>query len=162
MLQTASASGSSQAPLQGRVVTLEAEMTSLEERTTALEDSLGAGGGGAAPAAELQMDKKKEPFAHYALLLKRANTDSAALNEDIASLETRAAAVKSKILTLENQVSGNAFAVKMALLSEGVQGARKGSSLESRFEALEDETVDLRTRVTSLEQTVVGLQVKAQ
>jgi uncharacterized protein YceH (UPF0502 family) len=161
MIQTASASASAGAPLQGRVATLEAEMTSLEGRLSALQDSLGVSGGAAAAVAEVQVDKK-EPYAKYALLL-RSKSDSAALKDDIASLESRAAELKSKILTLENQVSGNAFAVKFSLLSEGGdKGAHKGTSLESRVEALEEETSQFRTRVTSLEQTVVGLQLKAE
>lgn len=262
MLQTSSASKT--APLSGRVVTLEAEMTSLEERVAGLEDSIGVSGGAVAGGAALQqvdedgqprvasprvsnaaiglswqnnakrafgslrgawmaidddnsnsisrtefsdhckdvkfnsrkciqawrvldidrsgsisfqemttmwddLDTKSQtliqtPYARYALLLRSiGKADSATLKEDVASLESRAAAVKSQIMTLENQVSGNGI----SLLSDDdvvvdVQGAKKGTSLESRVNALEDETSDMRTRVTSLEQTIVGLQLKAK
>lgn len=165
LLQTSSASVT--APLVGRVLTLEAETTSLESRVSALQDSLGVTGGadlggGEGDAATLQMHRK-EPYARYALLLRSiAKSDTSTLKEDVASLETRAAAVKSSILTLENQVSGNAFTAKYSLLANTVKGAQKGTSLESRVEALEEETSEFRTKVTSLEQTVVGLQLKAQ
>jgi uncharacterized protein YceH (UPF0502 family) len=164
------------APLKGRVATLEAEMNSLDARVTALQDSLGysggAGGGGAGEVAEVQVDNKKEvSYAKYVSLL-RSTYDLAALKDDVATLEGRAADLKSKILALENQVSGNAFAMKFSLLSGNAQGAKAAaakagqadqeSSLSSRIEALEEETEEFRTRVTSLEQTVVGLQVKAE
>jgi uncharacterized protein YceH (UPF0502 family) len=164
------------APLQGRVSTLEAEMNSLDTRVGALQEALGysgsaVAGGGEAGVAEVQVDTKQEiSYAKYTQLL-HSFQDLSALKDDVATLEGRAAGLKSSVLALENQVSGNAFEVKDAsLLSKGVKGAaiaKEGaktseSSLKSRVEALEDETEGMRTRVTSLEQMVVGLQVKAE
>jgi uncharacterized protein YceH (UPF0502 family) len=163
MIQTASASA--QAPLQGRVATLQAEVTSVEERVAALQESVGAGGGG---AAAVQVDQK-DPYAKYAKLLQ-SGYDSKALSDDVAQLETQVSEVESSILALETQVSGNAFNMKFesSLLSGGAQkvastGSQEPStSLSSRVVALEEEVKNCRTRVSSLEQTVVGLQVSAK
>merc|ERR1712194_794649 len=94
-------------------------------------------------------------YADYSALL-RSKTDAESLKETVGDLETRMGKVKSDVQMLGNQVSGNAFSAE-SWLATGVQVQKvSGSSLESRTVALEGEVADARTRVTSIEQVVVG------
>jgi len=154
MLQTASGKVG-QAPLKGRVVTLEAEVTSLTERVKVMMDTVGT----ASDAAALL--GKEEPYAEYTALLKSSVKEGEAEGEEaltaaVAALETKAAELKSKILLLENQVVGSLLQKEQAAASRS-----EPTSLSSRVESLEDDVEAMRTKVTSLEQTISGLQTKS-
>lgn len=123
-------------------------------------------------------------FSDYSVLLRSKN-DLGSLKLSVSDLEKKMGTVKSDIQLLENQVSGNAFAA-VSLLAEDADIAddgdeadepdeageaeelvapsllaidahkEDGSSLESRTVALEREVAEARSRVTSIEQVVVG------
>jgi uncharacterized protein YceH (UPF0502 family) len=166
MIQTVA----TQAPLQGRVTTLQAEVTSLQERVGALTESVGLSL--IFNYVSTAQVEKKDPYARYSKLLQ-STQDTQALTDDVAELETTVAEIESNLLQLENQVAGNAFTMKFgsssgaALLSAGSKreaskgGQDPSTSLSTRVVALEEEVSNCRTRVSSLEQTVVGLQVKS-
>merc|ERR1712039_610462 len=157
--------GSAQAaPLKGRLVTLEAEVAGLEGRINTMKAEVGATAGGGAEVAPTLLEKEKKEhnsalFGDYLALL-RSGSDLASLTATISDLEGKMATVKSDIQFLENQVKGNAFAFAAQSLLETkndkTSSGLKGSSLESRTVALEDEVANARTRVTAIEQAVVG------
>jgi len=137
-------------PLKGRVVTLEAEEVSLENRVSILMETVGM----TAEAAALL--EKGEPYTRYMSLLHSQGEGS--LKEAVGELETKVVALNSKILSLENQVAGNAFTAPSLLekASKKTGQSGDGASLTSRIVALEEEVAKARSRVTSLEQTVSG------
>jgi hypothetical protein len=72
-----------------------------------------------------------------------------------ANLEADVAALKSRLSTLENQVSGNAFSgLRAALLQAEAQHANP--SLKSRIVTLEEGVDSCRTRISTLEHTIMG------
>merc|ERR1712190_460896 len=117
---------------------------------------MGAAGGAAAAG----LTQSSSLYAEYAKLLRSKSSEDD-LQSTVAELEKKVHAVESEIQTLTNQVQGNAFSAtslaeieaetvkKMSDLSTGV-------SLETRVEALEKAVSQDRTKVTDLEQTVVG------
>merc|ERR1719436_1504292 len=134
-----------------------AEVVSLQARVEAITATVGV------EAAALQKKKgdtssdkkvldKAALYARYKELLHTKKYEEGALKDDVATLEADCAALKSNILMLENQVQG------ASLLAEGTN---EPTSLKSRVEAVEKDVADFRTRVTSLEQVVAGLQTKA-
>merc|ERR1712039_97367 len=120
----------------------------------------GAAAAATAPAEVPALTQSSSLFAEYAKLLRSKSSEDD-LQSTVAELETKVHTVESEIQTLTNQVQGNAFSAaslaeieaetvkKMSDLSTGV-------SLETRVEALEKAVSKDRTKVTDLEQTVVG------
>mmetsp|Transcript_72987 Transcript_72987/g.156298 ORF Transcript_72987/g.156298 Transcript_72987/m.156298 type:complete len:193 (-) Transcript_72987:104-682(-) len=150
LLQTSTEKGHevaahNQAPLKGRIVTLEAEVVSLGQRV----DILSASVGGKASSSEAAL-LGAGPYDRYASLL-HSKTSDAALQETVADLEQQVVDLNKKILQLENTVSGSAFSAPSLL-----EATSQGASLSSRVVALEEEVAKDRSRVTSLEQTVTG------
>lgn len=72
------------------------------------------------------------------------------LKERVAVAEKDLAELKSKLSTLENEVMGTTFTMKLSLLEE------RGSSLKSRIVSIEEEVDSLRSRVSTLEHNVIG------
>merc|ERR1712176_951423 len=89
-------------------------------------------------------------FEQYDALL-HSKTAEGDIKSTVADLESRTASLKSNIQLLENQVRGNA-PLEASLLTIDATG----SSLASRTVALEKEVAIMRTKVSSLEQTVAG------
>merc|ERR1712176_671643 len=111
---------------------------------TAIGSTAAAGGDAALLETKL--------YSSYAKLLRSKGED---LESTIAELETKMHAVERDIQTLENQVSGGLWSP--SLLEVSSEHLRdNGVSLETRTSALEHSVTLSRTRVTSLEQTVVG------
>lgn len=102
---------------------------------------------------EMVMDKAGL-YARYKELLHTKKYDESSVKQDVATLETQCATLKSNVLMLENQVSGGSLAQVKA-------HADSPTSLSTRVESVESDVSDLRTRVTSLEQVVAGLQMKS-
>merc|ERR1712039_208285 len=117
---------------------------------------------GIEPAAEALLQEgnvKKQAalFADYAGML-RSKSDATTLKATVSELEGKMAKLKSNIQQLQNQVRGNG-SQSSSLLAIGAAKAGvapRGSSLESRTEALENDVSTARTDVTSIEQVVVG------
>lgn len=151
------AQGGVQAPLKGRVVTLEAEVVSLTDRVSVLSASVGVSGAAPAEFAQkISLLGQPKQYQHYASLLKIGMADATSetsLKESVADLEGRCATLMSQVEGLENQVSGNGLT---ALIEMQAGISAQESSLTSRVVALEDTVVNIRSRVTSLEQTVSG------
>merc|ERR1712151_423611 len=153
MIQSNSGMPSWKPPIKGRLVTLEAEVAGLESRIEVLKKEVGAnplaGDGAGGEAALLE----RKAYADYAKLIRSKGDD---LMSTVAELETKMHAVESDIQELENHVKGNLFSAPslLSIASEKEDGV--GVSLESRTTALEHAVSVARTRVTSLEQTVVG------
>mmetsp|Transcript_72988 Transcript_72988/g.156302 ORF Transcript_72988/g.156302 Transcript_72988/m.156302 type:complete len:196 (-) Transcript_72988:142-729(-) len=153
LLQTSSEKGQevaahNQAPLKGRIVTLEAEVASLFTRVEILTDSVGKSLLQGAPKEAALLGEK--PFERYASLLHSKSSD-VILTQAVEELEMKVAKLKDDIQTLENSVAGNAFSAPSLMDVKA-----KGASLSVRVVALEDEVAKDRSRVTALEQTVVG------
>merc|ERR1719401_2540260 len=85
-------------PLEGRVATLDAELTSLANRVSILMSTIGLSGGAA-------LLDKAGTYERYTALLKNKH-DATAIQDDVADLEARADDVKDKISQVENEVSG--------------------------------------------------------
>jgi chromosome segregation ATPase len=169
MLQSQAALGTASAledaPLQGRVTTLMAEVASLQGRVGGLMEDVGVTGEAAALQkrvassnfANSPLAKKAlgttALYARYKELLNTKKYEEGALKDDISTLEADCSQMRSNILLLENQVQDGA--------SLFASYAYNPTSLSSRVEALEKDVADFRTRVTSLEQVVAGLQTKA-
>jgi cell division septum initiation protein DivIVA len=154
------AASAGDAPLKGRVTTALAEVASLQERVDALMQDVGVGAvalqkeTATAPATNTVLDKTAL-YARYKELLHTKKYEEGAIKDDVATLENDCADLKSKILMLENQVQGGTSL--LAKVSEDPT-----TSLSSRVEAVETDIADFRTRVSSLEQVVAGLQTKAK
>lgn len=93
-------------------------------------------------------------YARYKELLHTKKYDESSVKEDVSTLETECATLKSNVLMLESQVQGDS-------LLEVKAHANDPTSLTTRVVAVEKDISDLRTRVTSLEQVVAGLQTKS-
>merc|ERR1712113_144139 len=94
-------------------------------------------------------------YEDYAKLIRsKGDNLEATLNE----LETKLHTVEGDVQTLENQVKGNLFAAPSLLEAQTAKevSRHQGVSLETRTAALEHAVSLGRTRVTILEQTVVG------
>jgi uncharacterized protein YceH (UPF0502 family) len=158
--QSAVAGAGSDAPLKGRITTAMAEVESLQGRVDVIMTEVGVNGAG---LEAMQKDietlyktkvlGKAALLARYKELLHSKKTDEASLKEDVATLEANCAELKINILMLENQVQGASLIDK---------GSDSPTSLSSRVEAVEKEIADYRTRVTSLEQVVAGLQTQTK
>lgn len=103
-------------------------------------------GSGSVEAALSELSSERQEDVS---LLQDEDTLSS-LKSKVAAAEKDMANIKSQISTLENQVSGSAFASQASLLDLG------GSSLKSRIVSLEDDEDACRTRVTALEHIVLG------
>jgi len=157
-----------QAPLQGRITTAVAEVASLQDRVEGIMTVVGVSaeevvaamqqGGDKAGANVTKKIDTSALYARYKELLHKQKEDESALKDDIAALEADCSALSSNILLLENQVqSGSSLLAKKG--AESITGSP--TSLSSRVEDIEANIEDYRTRVTSLEQVVVGLQMKS-
>jgi chromosome segregation ATPase len=133
-----------------------AEVQSLKSRVDTILQEVGIS---AEAAAAFHEDKTyvldtAQLMARYKELLHTKKYEENALKEDVATLEATCAELKSSILMLENQVQGGP-----SLLAKGSDSP---TSLASRVEAVEKDVADFRTRVTSLEQVVAGLQTETK
>merc|ERR1712232_1017013 len=141
-----------EAPLKGRLATLDAEVTSLNNRVDVIAAEVGNGAGGEAPALFGTATLQKE-YANYEALL-HSKSDTSALVDTVEDLEKRTADLDSRILQLENKVDSTLTADGANTASLLTVKAR-GASLQERTIELEGRVSSMRARVTSLEQTVV-------
>merc|ERR1711920_1130495 len=94
-------------------------------------------------------------YQDYAKFIRSKGAD---LEGTLSTLETKMHTVESNIQTLENQVKGNLFSTASLLEADAVKEVSRhdGVSIETRTAALEKEVSSARTKVATLEQTVVG------
>merc|ERR1711948_50301 len=143
---------------KGRLTTLEAEVAGLESRIGVLQTQVGTSplAGGATAGAEVAgLVESKSFYEDYAKFIRSKGAD---LEATLSTLETKMHTVESNIQTLENQVKGNLFSAPSLLEVEAAKEVNRheGVSIETRTAALEKAVSLARTRVTTLEQTVVG------
>jgi hypothetical protein len=168
------------APMKGRLETVEKEIGSLKARVASLEGDVGVSGGamsagGAAPApapapppaveeeaAPEEMvfltngpgrqSTKASLLAEATITAEGASLRTGAIKDRIATAESDVSLLMSKVAVLENQVAGG---LESSLLQEGEDKGGK-SNFVARLEGLEADTKTLRKRVSILEHTVKG------
>jgi len=141
--RTTSAGGS----IEGRVATLDAELTSLENRVGILMSIVGLQGGAA-------LLSKAGSYDRYKALLKN-KYDEAAIVDVVSDLETQADDVKSKITSVEDEVSGSQI---VSLLDKAKEA---NDSLTNRVTALEEVVSSIKDRTKAMEAKVTGMASKA-
>jgi len=92
---------------------------------------------------------------NFPVLMDVSQVDDGTLKTIVEDLEVKIEDLKSKVLDLENMVSGTNH---VAPVVSKPAGNETSSSLASRATVIELEVASLRTRVSSLEQTVSGSQ----
>jgi hypothetical protein len=167
------------APMKGRLQTVENEIGSLQARVASLEGDVGVSGGamsadGAAPApapapppaveeaAPEEMvflthgpgrhSTKASLLAEATITAEGASLRTGSIKDRIATAETDVSLLMSKVAVLENQVAGG---LGSSLLQEG-EGKGEKSNFVARLEGLEADTKNLRKRVSILEHQVKG------
>jgi len=133
--------------IEGRVATLDAELTSLENRIGILMSTVGLQGGAALLA-------KAGTYDRYKALLKNTY-DDAAIVDVVSDLEAKADQVKSDITAVEDEVSGN------QLVSFLGKAKVADDSLTNRVTSLEEVVSSIKDRTTAMEAKVTGMGSKA-
>jgi len=165
MQMTASDPPNPVAPLAGRIVTAKAEVTSLEDRTTACESLSGTkqgqvgasgGGGGAAVAATTVAPSIMQSEEKIVAMLTGGTMD---VKTEIEGLEDRVAKVTARVLSLQKKVNG--LIQKDESNAPHVTGVQLGTShndsplaFKDRLVAIEENILNLRRDVEALEQTL--------
>jgi uncharacterized protein YlxW (UPF0749 family) len=149
MLQTAAGSlraGGGAPSIEGRVATLDAELTSIANRVSIVMSTVGLQGAAALLANSGNLE-------HYKALMEH-KADAKAVQDDVADLETRANDVKTKITEVENEVSGSQIGGAGLLEKLKVTSHGAGDSLSSRVTSLEEVVVSLKDRTKMMEEAV--------
>jgi hypothetical protein len=155
MFQAAAAMSSpaslAEAPLQSRVITAMAEVSSLKGRVDTLILEVGVPHAArhkkdTAGAAKRVVLDKPALYARYKELLLTKTYADASLKEDVTTLLAECADLRTKILMLNNQLQGGAVLFASYAYSP--------ASLSSQMEAVENNVAYFRSLVSSLEQAL--------